>query len=183
MTDDLSKIIRALKNRQPTDPMPVFFVGHGSPMNAIQDTVFSTAWNALGPHLPRPAAILCVSAHWLTDGETRVSVTESPETIHDFSGFPYPLYEQRYPAPGAPKLARQVMDMITTRQVAADETWGLDHGAWSVLGRLFPAADIPVFPAESGLCDDAPRPLLYGPCAGAPEGKGRVDPGQRQPGA
>jgi 4,5-DOPA dioxygenase extradiol len=145
MTDDLSKIISALKNRQPTDPMPVFFVGHGSPMNAIQDTVFSTAWNALGPHLPRPAAILCVSAHWLTDGETRVSVTESPETIHDFSGFPYQLYEQRYPAPGAPKLARQVMDMITTRQVAADETWGLDHGAWSVLGRLFPAADIPVF--------------------------------------
>ena len=145
MPEDLSKIITALNNRQPTDPMPVLFVGHGSPMNAIQDTVFSTTWNALGPHLPRPAAILCVSAHWLTDGDTRVSVAETPETIHDFSGFPYPLYEQHYPAPGAPALARQLMDMITSRQVVADETWGLDHGAWSVLCRLFPEADIPVF--------------------------------------
>jgi 4,5-DOPA dioxygenase extradiol len=145
MPEDLSAIIAALGDRKPTDPMPVLFVGHGSPMNAIQDTVFSTAWNALGPHLPRPAAILCVSAHWLTDGDTRVSVMEMPETIHDFFGFPRPLYEQRYPAPGAPTLARQVMGMITTRQVVADETWGLDHGAWSVLIRMFPAADIPVF--------------------------------------
>ena len=143
--EDLSAIITALNNRQATDPMPVLFVGHGSPMNAIQDTVFSATWDDLGPHLPRPTAILCVSAHWLTDGDTRVSVTENPETIHDFNGFPYQLYEMRYPAPGEPTLARQVIDMITTRQVMADDKRGLDHGAWSVLVRMFPAADIPVF--------------------------------------
>ncbi|WP_419661173.1 LigB: extradiol ring-cleavage dioxygenase class III protein subunit B [Desulfosarcina variabilis str. Montpellier] len=143
--EDLSAITTALSNRQPTDPMPVLFVGHGSPMNAIQDTPFSVTWNALGTHLPRPTAILCISAHWLTDGDTRVSVADSPETIHDFSGFPYQLFEQRYPAPGAPELARQVMGLITTRQILADDAWGLDHGAWSVLIRMFPAADIPVF--------------------------------------
>ena len=125
--------------------MPVLFVGHGNPMNAIQDTVFSTVWDALGPRMPRPEAILCVSAHWLTPGKTRVSVTAQPQTIHDFNGFPYQLFEQRYPAPGAPGIARQVLDMVAARRIIADDEWGLDHGAWSVLGRLFPAADIPVF--------------------------------------
>jgi 4,5-DOPA dioxygenase extradiol len=145
MIADLSPIFEALKAGSRTGSMPVLFVGHGNPMNAIQDTVFSTVWDALGPRLPRPDAILCVSAHWLTPGETRVSVTARPKTIHDFSGFPYPLFEQRYPAPGAPGIARQVLDMVDARRIVADDEWGLDHGAWSVLGRLFPAADIPVF--------------------------------------
>lgn len=145
MPNDLSTIITALASRPSNDPMPVVFVGHGSPMNAIEDTAFSTTWNALGAHLPRPAAILCISAHWLTEGDTRVSVSEQPETIHDFSGFPYQLYEQRYPAPGSPAMARGVMGLIRTRQVVADEQRGLDHGAWSVLVRMFPEADIPVF--------------------------------------
>ena len=125
--------------------MPVLFVGHGNPMNAIQDTPFSTVWDAIGHQLPRPEAILCVSAHWLTPGETRVSVTVQPQTIHDFNGFPDPLFEQRYPAPGAPGIARQVMQIVDTRRIIADDEWGLDHGTWSVLGRMFPAANIPVF--------------------------------------
>ena len=125
--------------------MPVLFVGHGNPMNAIQDTVFSTVWDVLGPRLPRPKAILCVSAHWLTPGETRVSVTAQPKTIHDFNGFPFPLFEKQYPAPGAPGIARQVLDMVDARRIIADDERGLDHGAWCVLGRLLPAADIPVF--------------------------------------
>jgi 4,5-DOPA dioxygenase extradiol len=145
MTADLSSIIAALKAGSKTGTMPVLFVGHGNPMNAIQDTVFSTAWDALGPQLPRPEAILCISAHWLTPGETRVSVNDRPETIHDFSGFPYPLFEKRYPAAGAPDKARQVRDTVDARRIIADDGWGLDHGAWSVLCRMFPAADVPVF--------------------------------------
>lgn len=145
MTGDLTPLFAALEARRPTDPMPVLFVGHGNPMNAIEDTVFSTAWDALGARLPRPDAILCIFAHWLTPGETRVSVTNQPKTIHDFSGFPYPLFEQQYPAPGAPMVARQVVDMVDARGVLADGQWGLDHGAWSVLVRMFPDADIPVF--------------------------------------
>ncbi|WP_372679910.1 4,5-DOPA dioxygenase extradiol [Desulfosarcina sp.] len=145
MIAECSSIITALKSGSETGPMPVLFVGHGNPMNAIQDTAFSTVWDALGPRLPRPEAILCISAHWLTPGETRVSVTTRPKTIHDFSGFPYQLFEQRYPAPGAPGIARQVLELVDDRRVIADDRWGLDHGAWSVLGRMFPAADIPVF--------------------------------------
>lgn len=145
MTADLSSIVAALKAGSKTGTMPVLFVGHGNPMNAIQDTAFSTAWDLLGPRLPRPEAILCISAHWLTPGETRVSVTARPETIHDFSGFPYPLFEKRYPAAGAPDKARQVLDTVDARRIIADDGWGLDHGAWSVLCRMFPSADVPVF--------------------------------------
>jgi 4,5-DOPA dioxygenase extradiol len=145
MTADLSPVVAALAAGSKTGTMPVLFVGHGNPMNAIQDTTFSTAGDTLGPRLPRPEAILCVSAHWLTPGETRVSVSARPETIHDFSGFPYPLFEKRYPAPGAPERARQVIDAVDARRIIADEGWGLDHGAWSVLCRIFPAADVPVF--------------------------------------
>ncbi len=145
MSGDLLPIFSALKARSETDPLPVLFVGHGNPMNAIQDTVFSTAWDALGPRLPQPHAILCVSAHWLTSGETRVSAASHPKTIHDFNGFPDQLFEQQYPAPGAPDVARQVLDMVDGRRIIADHEWGLDHGAWSVLIRMFPAADIPVF--------------------------------------
>lgn len=123
--------------------MPVLFVGHGSPMNAIEDNPFSRAWRELGESLPRPKAILCVSAHWETQG-TRVTAMEKPRTIHDFGGFPRALYEVEYPAPGSPWLAREARKLIHAAAVELDDEWGLDHGAWSVISRMYPGADIPV---------------------------------------
>ena len=126
-----------------SDLVPVLFVGHGSPMNAIEDNEFSRTWADTGKTLPRPGAILCISAHWETVG-TRVTAMERPETLYDFYGFPEPLYEQRYPAPGDPDLARSIQTAIKNPTVHLDSSWGLDHGAWSVLCRMFPEADIPV---------------------------------------
>lgn len=123
--------------------MPVLFVGHGNPMNAIEDNDFSRTWTELGRQLPRPRGILCVSAHWETDG-TCVTAAQRPETIHDFSGFPAELNHLEYPAPGSPALARKVMDCTRLARIRHDRSWGLDHGAWSVLCRMFPRADIPV---------------------------------------
>ncbi len=123
--------------------MPALFVGHGSPMNAIEDNEFSRAWAEVGQALPRPEAILCVSAHWETAG-TLVTGMERPKTIHDFGGFPRELYAMQYPAPGSPELARLTQATVRKTQVHLDQTWGLDHGTWSVLCRMFPAADIPV---------------------------------------
>jgi 4,5-DOPA dioxygenase extradiol len=123
--------------------MPLVFAGHGNPMNAIEDNEFSRAWTQLGRELPRPRAILCVSAHWETDG-TCVTSAQMPETIHDFSGFPAELNHMRYPAPGSPALARKVMDSTRYARIRHDRSWGLDHGAWSVLCRMYPRADIPV---------------------------------------
>ena len=125
-----------------TEPLPVLFCGHGSPMNAIEDNAFSRAWVALGERLPRPQAILCVSAHWLTEG-TAVTAMETPRTIHDFYGFPDPLYQVSYPAPGAPDLARRTAGLVQGTQVRLDEEWGLDHGTWSVLRRMYPWAGVP----------------------------------------
>jgi 4,5-DOPA dioxygenase extradiol len=123
--------------------MPTLFIGHGSPMNAIEDNEFSRAWVEVGEALPRPTAILCVSAHWETIG-TQVTAMERPRTIHDFGGFPQELYEMQYPAPGSPELARLAQATIHKTQVRLDQGWGLDHGAWSVLCRMFPQANIPV---------------------------------------
>jgi 4,5-DOPA dioxygenase extradiol len=123
--------------------MPVLFVGHGSPMNAIEENESSRGWRAIAKTLPMPEAILCVSAHWETWG-TEVTAMPHPRTIHDFGGFPRPLYEAQYPAPGSPALARQVCDLVKGFDVALDQDWGLDHGCWSVLKQMFPAADIPV---------------------------------------
>ncbi len=123
--------------------MPVLFIGHGSPMNAIEDSEFSRAWAEAARSLPRPRAVLCVSAHWETPG-TRVTAMEQPKTIHDFHGFPRPLFEKRYPAPGSPDLARMTQEMLRESHVELDREWGLDHGAWSVLCRMFPEADVPV---------------------------------------
>jgi 4,5-DOPA dioxygenase extradiol len=131
-----------MDDARPTESMPVLFVGHGSPMNAIEDNSFAQRWAALGQHLPRPEAILCISAHWLTEG-TAVTAMETPRTIHDFYGFPDPLYQVSYPAPGAPELARQTAALIQGTHVRLDEEWGLDHGTWSVLRRMVPRADIP----------------------------------------
>lgn len=124
-------------------PMPVLFVGHGSPMNAIEDTAWRRTWQALGARLPKPQAILCVSAHWETQG-VYVTSGERPETIHDFRGFPKALFDVRYRAPGAPALAHRVADLITDTRVHLDSHRGLDHGAWGVLQPMFPDADIPV---------------------------------------
>lgn len=123
--------------------MPVLFIGHGSPMNAIEENEFAAGWREAGMSLPRPSAILCISAHWQTNG-TRVTAMERPETIHDFGGFPRELYDVQYPAPGSPDLATTTRATVTDRVIELDQAWGLDHGAWSVIRRMYPEADIPV---------------------------------------
>lgn len=128
-----------------SDPMPVVFLGHGSPMNAINDSEFSKAWMELGKSLPRPKAILVISAHWKTNGTTLVDVSDIPRTIHDFYGFPEELYSEQYPAPGEPQLAREVISLLASHHAEEDNTWGLDHGAWTILKFLYPEADVPVF--------------------------------------
>jgi 4,5-DOPA dioxygenase extradiol len=125
-----------------TTKMPALFIGHGSPMNAIETNDFTRSLNALGKTLPVPKAILVVSAHWVTRG-TFAASTATPETIYDFSGFPDALYKVVYPASGSPTFARNVQEI--DRNVTLDPTMGLDHGAWSVLMHLYPKADVPVF--------------------------------------
>ena len=126
-----------------TSLMPSLFIGHGSPLNAIEDNEFSQAWSAAGKALPLPKAILCVSAHWETRG-CWVTAMGEPRTIHDFGGFPPALYAKQYPAPGAPWLAARLRQVVPQIDVQLDQSWGLDHGAWSVLCRMFPDADVPV---------------------------------------
>jgi 4,5-DOPA dioxygenase extradiol len=133
--------------------MPVLFVGHGSPMNAIADSEFSRAWGEVGSSLPTPRAVLCVSAHWETAG-VRVTATEQPPTIHDFRGFPAALSAFAYPAPGSPALAQRVRELLTDQDIRSDHERGLDHGAWSVLCRLFPRADVPVVQLSLDLTRD-----------------------------
>jgi 4,5-DOPA dioxygenase extradiol len=122
---------------------PVLFVGHGSPMNAIEDNEFSRTWAEMGRSLPPLKGIVCISAHWETRG-VFVTAMESPETIHDFGGFPAALHNMQYPAPGSPELARRVQKIVKNIDVRLDQTWGLDHGTWSVLCKMFPKADIPI---------------------------------------
>jgi len=127
-----------------TDPiMPALFIGHGNPMNAIEENEFSRLWQEAAKEIPKPKAILCISAHWETH-TTQVTAMEAPRTIHDFYGFPRALFEMQYPAPGSPELARRIVELVKGRVVALDSFWGLDHGTWSVLCRMYPEADIPV---------------------------------------
>ncbi len=122
---------------------PVLFVGHGSPMNAIEDNEFSRGWQEAARALPRPSAILCISAHWETMGSW-VTAMPKPRTIYDFGGFPRQLYEAQYPAPGSPWLAQETQATVQAYKIGLDERWGLDHGCWSVLKQMYPKADIPV---------------------------------------
>ncbi|OWU85184.1 dioxygenase [Oceanicola sp. 22II-s10i] len=146
----------------PSDRMPLVFLGHGSPMNAIEDTAFSRAWSDLGKSLPRPKAILVVSAHWMTRGTTLVDVSAMPKTIHDFYGFPQELYDQTYPAHGDPDLARTVATLLASHHSDVDDTWGLDHGAWTVLKFLYPEADVPVFQISIDMGRDLAHQLEIG---------------------
>ena len=127
-----------------TTKMPLLFIGHGSPMNAIHDNAYTKMLTSLGQRLPRPQAILVVSAHWMTKG-TWVTEMEKPKTIHDFYGFPKPLFDVQYPAPGSPEVAKLVREIVSEPQVGADtHEWGLDHGTWAVLKHMYPDADVPV---------------------------------------
>jgi 4,5-DOPA dioxygenase extradiol len=139
----LNKIKSISDTFDSTAKMPVLFVGHGSPMNAIEQNEFTAGWQTAIHSLPKPNAILCISAHWETKG-TFVTAMEKPQTIHDFGGFPQALFDVQYPAPGNPDLASQTKNMVTKTNVGLDEKWGLDHGAWSVIKVMYPAADIPV---------------------------------------
>lgn len=123
--------------------MPVLFVGHGSPMNAIEENEFVQGFRKMGKEIPKPASVLVVSAHWETGG-TYVTAMEKPRTIHDFGGFPPELFAVKYPAPGNPKLAGEIMEKIDKDQIETDLRWGLDHGAWSVVKHMYPEADVPV---------------------------------------
>jgi 4,5-DOPA dioxygenase extradiol len=123
--------------------MPVLFVGHGSPMNGIEDNEFSERWIRMAKEIPTPAAVLVISAHWFTNG-TRVTAMDFPETIHDFGGFPQALFDVQYPAPGNPALAQETASLLHSAHVELNHDWGLDHGAWSVVRRMYPEAKIPV---------------------------------------
>jgi 4,5-DOPA dioxygenase extradiol len=123
--------------------MPVLFVGHGSPMNAIEKNEFSNTWAKVAQSIPRPDAVLCISAHWETN-ETEVTAMPKPKTIHDFGGFPQELFDVQYPAPGSPELAEEIIRTISKFNINADKSWGLDHGCWSVIRCMYSKADIPV---------------------------------------
>jgi 4,5-DOPA dioxygenase extradiol len=139
----MKELFRISDNLASDQKMPLLFLGHGSPMNAIEENEFVAGFRRIASEIPRPRAIVCVSAHWETRG-TQVTAMPQPKTIHDFGGFPKELYEVQYPAPGSPELAKELRDTALTTEISLDDKWGLDHGAWSVIKHLYPNADIPV---------------------------------------
>src|SRR5580700_7357186 len=140
----LSEFNKFTSNLQTEDQtMPVLFIGHGSPMNGIEDNEFSLRWAKIAKEIPTPKAVLVVSAHWLTVG-TRITAMDFPTTIHDFMGFPKELYDVQYNAPGSPALAKEMVSLIHSANALLDHDWGLDHGAWTVVKHMYPEAIIPV---------------------------------------
>jgi 4,5-DOPA dioxygenase extradiol len=131
------------KSLPTTEKMPVLFIGHGNPMNAIEENSFVQGFRETARKLPKPTAIVSISAHWETKG-TQVTAMQSPQTIHDFGGFPQALFDVQYPAPGSPELAKTVQELLEPTQVALDQNWGLDHGTWTTLIHFFPKADVPI---------------------------------------
>ncbi|MFV0269359.1 MAG: dioxygenase, partial [Draconibacterium sp.] len=136
----LNKMTETFEN---TEKMPVLFLGHGSPMNAIEENEFVSGFRKISQSFEKPKAVLCISAHWETRG-TLVTAMKHPRTIHDFGGFPKKLFEVQYPAPGSPELAEETKNLVQMIEIGLDQKWGLDHGAWSVIKQLYPDADIPV---------------------------------------
>jgi 4,5-DOPA dioxygenase extradiol len=137
---DLTNVAKSFSN---SAKMPVLFVRHGNPMNAIEENIFVDGFRKIASQIDKPNAILCISAHWLTNG-TKVTAMPFPQTIHDFGGFPDELFQVQYPAKGSPELADETKSLLATTPVELDEKWGLDHGTWSILRRMYPNADIPV---------------------------------------
>lgn len=153
---NLKDLHKQLLYLEDTPLMPVIFVGHGTPMNAIEDNEFSQKWHQLGASIPHPQAILCISAHWETRG-TYITAMQSPKTIHDFYGFPRELFAQQYPAKGLPELAGDLANNSLPFSIETDYEWGLDHGSWSVLKHFYPKAEIPLLQ----LSIDYTKPLSY----------------------
>lgn len=154
MRTKLSYLQKFTEQLPATEKLPALFLGHGSPMNAIEENEYVTGFRTIAKTLPKVNAILCVSAHWYTKG-TMVTAMEKPKTIHDFGGFPEALYKVQYPALGHPELAKQTKELIKKASVSLDETWGLDHGAWSVIKHLYPNADVPVIQLSIDYTKDA----------------------------
>ncbi|OFX84236.1 MAG: 4,5-DOPA dioxygenase extradiol [Bacteroidetes bacterium GWF2_33_16] len=150
---ELSKLVRS---KSSPEKMPVLFLGHGSPMNAIEENEFVKGFRSISETLPKPTSILCISAHWYTKGSFITSMP-MPRTIHDFGGFPAELYNVQYPVKGNPELAKETKKLVDKTEIGLDETWGLDHGAWSVIKHLYPKADVPVIQ----LSIDYSKPPLY----------------------
>ena len=140
---NFSNLKSIVSNFPLTEKMPVLFLGHGSPMNAIEENKFVEGWRNIAKTLPKPNAIICISAHWETNG-TKVTAVEKPKTIHDFYGFPQPLFDVEYPANGSPILAEEVTKIVTSTVVDLDYMWGYDHGSWAVIRTLYPEADVPM---------------------------------------
>lgn len=139
-----------------TAQMPVLFIGHGSPMNGIEDNEFSNSWHKMGNEIAQPTAVLVISAHWLTQG-TKITAMTAPKTIHDFGGFPQELFDVQYPAPGSPELAKETSELVKSTHVGLDHEWGLDHGTWTVVRHMYPKANIPVLQ----LSIDYSKPAQY----------------------
>jgi len=154
--NSLKELEKYSDNLASTKRMPSLFLGHGSPMNAIEENEFVRGFREVAATFPEPRAILCISAHWFTKG-TKVTAMEMPRTIHDFGGFPQALFDVQYPAKGSPALAQETKELLNPTSVELDEKWGLDHGAWSVIKHLYPNADIPVIQ----LSIDYTKPAVY----------------------